>query len=97
MDTILPADLERQLKKNKLTVLDVRDTNEYASGHIPNAINYPLADIENYQGAKDQPTYVVCQGGVRSKKAAKILQAKGYQVVNVTGGMNLWQGSLSKK
>lgn len=72
-------------------VLDVRTPAEYRAGHIRQAKNVPLQQIAQYQ-PKAQPIYVICQSGMRSKQAAKQLQKKGYNVINVRGGMNQWTG-----
>lgn len=77
-----------------IRLLDVRTPGEYRAGHISKAQNVPLDKIENYKNKKEQKIYVICQSGMRSKKAARILQKKGYDVVNVRGGMNQWQGKV---
>ncbi|MBX8938784.1 rhodanese-like domain-containing protein [Enterococcus gilvus] len=74
-----------------ITLLDVRTPEEYRRGHIAKAVNYPLNKVDRYQG-KEKEVYVICQSGMRSKQAAKILKQKGYEVTNVQGGMNRWQG-----
>ncbi len=72
------------LKKGAL-VIDVRTPAEFGAGHLPNAINIPLQQIES--GAplplkdKNQVLLLHCQGGVRSAKATKLLSGMGY--VNV--------------
>ena len=78
----------------KLPILDVRETHEYAAGHIPSAENFPLstlgADFSKLD--KDQKDYVICQAGGRSAKAYDFLDAQGFDVINVEGGMNNWPG-----
>lgn len=76
---------------NNITLLDVRTPQEYRAGHISKAQNVPLDKIANYQG-KNKDVVVICQSGMRSRQAAKILTKKGYQVTNVRGGMNQWTG-----
>lgn len=77
--------------KQSITLIDVRTPEEYRRGHIAKAVNYPLNKIDRYKG-KEKELYVVCQSGMRSKQAAKVLKQKGYTVTNVQGGMNRWQG-----
>lgn len=89
--SISTADLQQKLDSN-LVLLDVRTPSEYRGGHIASAKNVPLSKIAGYQQRSDEPVYVICQSGMRSKQAAKILKKKGYEVVNVTGGMNRWSG-----
>jgi glyoxylase-like metal-dependent hydrolase (beta-lactamase superfamily II)/rhodanese-related sulfurtransferase len=72
-------------------ILDVRRVNEFKNGHLPNAINIPLRDLEKnlYQLNADEHYYVHCAGGYRSMIAASILTRNGYDnVVNVNGGMD---------
>ena len=45
---------------------------------------------------KNQSYYVVCQAGGRSGRACEFLEAQGFDVINVTGGMNEWQGEVAK-
>ncbi|MGX2946919.1 rhodanese-like domain-containing protein [Enterococcus alishanensis] len=91
---ISPDELEELLKKDAITLLDVRVVEQYQSGHIKEALNFPLANIANYQGSKDKPIYLVCRTGNKSEQAAEILQAKGYQTFNMTGGMHQWFGEI---
>ena len=78
----------------KLTIIDVREIHEYAAGHIPSAENFPLstlgADFSKLD--KDQKNYVICQAGGRSAKAYDFLDAQGFDVINIEGGMNNWPG-----
>ena len=78
----------------KLSILDVRETNEYLSGHIPGASSMPLSQLSSLTGelSKDQMYYVVCQSGGRSAMASRALEEAGYQVTNVKGGMSAWEG-----
>lgn len=89
-----PAITIKELENNLSTkaLLDVRTTEEYRSGHIIGAENVPLDKIMSYVGPKNQPLYVICQSGMRSKQAAAILKKKGYTAINVRGGMNQWTG-----
>lgn len=93
----MPSISTDQLKKelnNKVTLLDVRTPNEYRQGHISGAKNYPLNKMGNYKNKADEKLYVICQSGMRSKRAAKVLQKKGYEAINVRGGMNQWNGTV---
>lgn len=85
--------LEKELN-NKTVLLDVRTGGEYRLGHISGAKNYPLNKIGQYKNKTNETIYVICQSGMRSKRAAKVLQKKDYQVINVRGGMNQWNGKV---
>ena len=76
------------------TVLDVRTPGEYRTGHISNAKNIPLDKIAAYAGPTETPVYVICQSGMRSKRAAGILKRKGYTAINVRGGMSQGTGTI---
>lgn len=78
----------------EVQLVDVRTPKEFNAGHIENAANINVFD-KNFmeQMAKyktDAPVYVYCRSGGRSMKAAKMLKAKGYNVVNLDGGFKGW-------
>lgn len=86
---------ERALLVETTAVLDVRTHNEYHTGHIPGAICVDLAQPDfiqqvNTQIRKDQVVAVYCQTGNRSKKAAALLAADGYKVVELDQGIKGW-------
>jgi rhodanese-related sulfurtransferase len=76
-----------------LQVLDVRRPAEYASGHVPRAVNLPLDRLTMDPLPLDpaQPVAVVCEGGYRSSAAASILRRRGVsRIANVVGGTSAW-------
>lgn len=78
-------------------VMDVREIDEYNSGHIVGAINKPLSDLkkDDFVGLDTEKDYVViCRSGNRSIEASKILVADDYHVVNVSEGMSTWTGEV---
>ena len=79
-------------------ILDVRRPDEFASGHIPNAINLPNESIGDVPPAElpdpDQLILVYCRSGNRSKQASGKLVAMGYNNVVEFGGINTWPGEL---
>lgn len=81
--------------RTDITIIDVREQNEYDSGHIKNAILLPLGSIE--QEAKktlpDKASTVLlyCRTGRRSASAAKKLEALGYTDIYDFGGITDWQ------
>jgi rhodanese-related sulfurtransferase len=80
------------------TVLDVREPDEYAAGHVQGALLMPLArTVEMATAAglpKDEPVYVFCRSGNRSLQAAQALVAAGYlDVRNVDGGILAWNAA----
>lgn len=91
---ISTAELKNELKdKNKLFV-DVRTPGEFKGNHIRQFKNIPLnllAQKAEKELSKDKEVIVICQSGMRSGQASKILKKLGYKkVTNVKGGMNAW-------
>ncbi len=76
------------------TVLDIREPEEYAHGHIPGAINVPQADLASRleEVPQNPPVILVCERGVRSLRAAQFLKQVGInQVMSVKGGTAAWR------
>ena len=78
-----------------LQVVDVRRPAEYGNGHVPRALNAPLASLDRVAAqlpfAKDKPTAVICAGGYRSSAAASLLEKFGFtNLLNVSGGTGAW-------
>ena len=76
-------------------ILDVRGRSEYEEGHIPNALNIPLGELQQrLDEIPPGPVVVHCQGGSRSAIAASILQQHGRNdVSNLSGGFSEWERS----
>ena len=90
----LPEEIEPRL--GALSVLDVREPDEYEQGALPGAVHLPRGHLEfQVEGRlpdKSRPIVVYCAGGVRSAFAAKTMQDLGYQdVVSMIGGFNRWK------
>lgn len=77
------------------TVVDVRTPEEYAKGHVPGAINIPLAtvgDSINMFGATDTPIVVYCRSGYRAGKALEVLSEAGYtNLHHLEGDIKGWE------
>ena len=84
------------IESNKnLQILDVRTPEEFASGHIPHAINLNVGNPEFADQIssleQDIPILVYCRSGVRAKSAASILTSNGFsQIYLMQGGMEDW-------
>jgi phage shock protein E len=86
------------LQHKQADVIDVREPDEYKSGHIPGAINIPLGYIpdsvqERFQD-KTRPLVVYCHSGMRSRRAAFALVRAGYQDVEDLGPISAWKNGL---
>jgi len=86
----LPQLSVAELHDTNVRVLDVRRANEFAGGHIADAINIPLHELQRRIAEVDAPFAVICAGGYRSSAAASILARHGMQAVNVVGGTAAW-------
>jgi len=77
-------------------VLDVRESDEFASGHLPKARHIPLKELEARMAEiakfKDKPVIVTCRSGARSGSACRALRKAGFtNVHNLKGGVPAWQ------
>jgi rhodanese-related sulfurtransferase len=80
----------------KLHIVDVRELDEWQSGHIPGAKHIPLGMLGQRHTELDpkQETTLVCRSGNRSGLACELLESLGYNVVNMTGGILNWNGNV---
>jgi rhodanese-related sulfurtransferase len=95
LEQVTVAELKEQMAENDLQVLDVRRPGEYVNGHVPRAVNAPLASLDKSLGPlpldKNKLTAVICAGGYRSSAAASLLQKQGFSnLLNVSGGTGAW-------
>jgi rhodanese-related sulfurtransferase len=91
----LPTASVSELPADGVTLLDVREDDEWAAGHAPGAVHIPLGELptrveELAKLPDNQPLYVVCRSGGRSARATAWLNASGWEAVNVAGGMKSW-------
>ena len=86
-------ELARMLEADEATVIDVREVDEYASGHIPGAINMPLSTFQPSQlpDTGGKPLVLNCLGGKRSGMALeKCGVAQAAVDTHLAGGFNAW-------
>ena len=76
-------------------LIDVREPDEYTGGHVPGAVSIPLATVPDHldEFRGDEATYVICQCGGRSRRAAEFVAEHGIDAVNVAGGTGAWVAS----
>lgn len=93
---ITGAELNQRLqRREKLIVVDVREPDEFRSGHIPGAVNVPLSRLEAgaQQLDRSAETILVCRSGNRSVTAFHRLKRMGFTgLKNLPGGMMAWPG-----
>ncbi|KXT80931.1 rhodanese-like domain-containing protein [Streptococcus oralis] len=83
-----------QLYQNeKLSLVDVREAEEFQTLHLEGAQNLPLSQLADIydQMDKDLLHYVICKSGMRSARACQFLAEQGYDVINVQGGMTAFE------
>ena len=83
-----------QLYQNdQLSLVDVREVEEFEVLHLEGARNFPLSQLaDTYEQLdKTQPYYVICKSGIRSAHACQFLTEKGYDVINVPAGMDAFE------
>lgn len=87
-------DLEQALAGGA-PLLDVRESDEYAQGHLPGAQLLPLSvlPVRLHELPRDRPVYCVCEAGGRSTQAAQLLAEAGVDAGSVTGGTAAWISS----
>ncbi len=82
------------INRRDALVLDVRDKADFATGHIPNARNIPLAELGNriheLQKLKARPIVVHCQAGTRAASICNLLKKNGFEAFALRGGLNGW-------
>lgn len=95
VQNITSTELKNMLpnKDKEKQFIDVRTSGEYQQNKIPTFQNIPLQQLRSRmsQLSKDKETILICQSGMRSQQAAKVLKKAGFDYLyNVSGGMNSW-------
>jgi len=80
-------------------ILDVRREEEFLEFRVPGAVNMPMDKIlENPDSlANDKKYYVICKSGGRSMKVCQVLQSRGYDVINISGGSDSYRDKYDIK
>jgi len=95
---VSPAQATLLINREDAHVIDVREVDEFAGGHLPEARNVPLAKladrISEIEKFKDTPVIVCCASGMRSAKACGELAKLGFaKVHSLAGGVDAWVGA----
>ena len=80
-------------RDGSVTLLDTRTREEYDSGHVEGFLNIPVDELRERMGELEagKPVYVICQSGLRSYLACRILTQNGFDCSNFSGGYRLYQ------
>jgi NADPH-dependent 2,4-dienoyl-CoA reductase/sulfur reductase-like enzyme/rhodanese-related sulfurtransferase len=83
----------RELDRAGALLVDVREPDEFAGGHIPNAINLPLSQLRSryVELPKDRDLWLCCAVGQRAYYAARFLTQHGYRSWNLSGGYTTYK------
>lgn len=85
-------DLKGKLTDKQVQFIDVRTPEEYQANHIRQFKNIPLNHLSQANIKKEKEVVVICQSGMRSNRASKLLKNQGFDyVTNVKGGMSAWK------
>jgi rhodanese-related sulfurtransferase len=89
-----PVESKRLVDDGAL-LLDVRNPDEWQSGHADGAAWIPMNELADRQEElpTDREIVVICKSGARSARVAQALVAAGYEAVNVAGGADAWQAA----
>ena len=91
-DETLPRD-------GSVTLLDTRTVQEYSKGHVNGFVNIPVDELRERIGEIDRtkPVYVICQSGLRSYIASRILTGNGFDAYNFAGGFRFYDAVRNDK
>ena len=97
-NSVNPGEATLLINREDAIVVDVREADEFAGGHLPDARNIPgsklaerISEIDKY---KDKPVIVCCATGMRSNKACAELKKNGFsRINNLAGGVDAWVGA----
>lgn len=102
-DLFKPKNINQGIKEYQsvqgAVLLDVRTSQEYMEGHVPESKNVPLQTIEKITALvknRETPLYVYCYSGARSNQAVQLLQRMGYTKVTNIGGISSYSGKVER-
>ena len=95
---VSPTEATMLINREDAVIVDIRESEEFATGHLPEARNFPakalkerLAELEKF---KERPLIVCCATGMRSASACGQLKAAGFsRLHNLAGGIDAWRAA----
>ena len=93
------SDLEMLLQNKGITLLDTRTPKEFIQGHIEGFMNIPVDELRERieEVPVGKPVYLICQSGLRSYIATRILEGLGYEAYNFAGGYRFYEAVMLDK
>ncbi len=97
-NSVNPAEATLLINREDAQVIDVREVDEFAGGHLPEAKNLPLSKLADraneIEKLKDKAIIICCASGMRSNKACGELKKLGFaKLYNLAGGVDAWVGA----
>ena len=95
---VSPVEATLLINREDAHILDVREVDEFANGHLPGAKNIPMSKLTDrigeFEKFKDKPVILCCASGMRSAKACGELAKLGFtKVHSLAGGVDAWVGA----
>ena len=86
-------------RDGSVTLLDTRTVGEFDGGHIDGFLNIPVDELRERLGKldKSKPVYVICQSGLRSYIACRILAGNGFECYNFSGGFRFYDAVMNDR
>ena len=92
---ISPTHLIQQINHNNAVIIDIRSTTDFQTGHIIDALSYPLSNLTDPSNTlkkfKTKSLAIVCYAGISSQKITASLKKAGYNACSLKGGMRAWK------
>lgn len=92
-------DMDKISKDKDVVLLDVRTVGEFSMGHIDGFKNIPVDELRERisEIEKGKPVYLICQSGLRSYIASRILEGNGYETYNFSGGFRFYDAVVNDR
>ena len=92
-------DIDTLFNDENVTMLDVRTSEEFNSGHIDGFKNIPVDELRERleEIEKNKPVYLICQSGLRSYIASRILEGNGFDTYNFSGGFRFYDSVVNER
>lgn len=96
--SVSPTESTQMINRDDALIIDVRESNEYSTGHIINSVHIPLSGLKSrlkeLEKHKTQKVILACRSGHRSSQACATLKKEGFeQVFNLRGGVMAWDSA----
>ena len=92
-------DMDKISKDKDVVLLDVRTVGEFSRGHIDGFKNIPVDELRERISEIEigKPVYLICQSGLRSYIASRILEGNGYETYNFSGGFRFYDAVVNDR